>query len=465
MRVEGSLGLSVHGQIIRYSKALEDILGYKEEEVLGGEFTILTPKADWSEHKRLLEDAKQTQGIKGFKTRFLRKDHKTVEIYISLFPLRTAAGKVHSYMLNMSMDKTEETPAILTDEFQRIFKYSNDSVAVTDRDGHIIDVNKAFLDLYGYTRDEVLGHNPRLLKSEHSTPDLYEKMWSDILDPAKGYWKGEIINRKKDGTEVPVFLSLNAIRDVDGDIKSFLGISFDMTRAKELERVNQLYMDYIVHDIRGPLTSIMANSELLMMQLSGELPDDSKKKLRLIVDSAERINTMVSDILDYVKLQSGALKFSKKKTEFSKVWKGAVEPFRDEGKKITLTGGAFEGEDAADMEIEADAEKLTRVIYNLLRHAFKNAKEEVRVYCDFTGSSLECSVTDDGKDFSEEDAEAIFDTFYHTEDGVKAGGAGLGLSIVKSFIEAHGGKVWVEKGGKGEKGGQEGAKIAFTLPV
>lgn len=461
MRLEGSLGLSVHGHIIRYSKSLEDILGYKDEEVLGREFSVLVPKDDWSEHKKLLEDVKESSGIKGFRTRLQRKDGKTVDIYLSLFPLKITTGEVHSHMLHLSMDETQEIPAILSEEFQHMFRFSNDAVAVTDVDGNIIDVNNAFLNLYGYARDEVLGKNPRILKSEHSTEALYKKMWDDILNPDKGYWKGEIINIAKDGTEVPVYLSINAIKDPKGSIKKFLGIAFDMTRAKELERVNRMYIDYIIHDLRGPLTSIMANAELLMMQFEQPAQEPLRKKLNLIVNCADKINTMVSDILDYVRLQSGSLKFSKEKTPFSNVWKGALEHFHGEEKKITVAGGAFEEGDGPDKMIEADAKRLQSVIYNLLRNAFKNAREEVRIFCEFKESSLKCSVTDDGGCFSKEDTETIFDTFYQTEEGVKPGGAGLGLSIVKSFIEAHDGKVWVEKGnGKGE-----GVTIAFTIPV
>ena len=112
-----------------------------------------------------------------------------------------------------------------------------------------------------------------------------------------------------------------------------------------------------------------------------------------------------------------------------------------------------------DKELLADEDKLQRIIYNILSNAFKHAASEVRLDTSFTDQGLSITVTDDGKGISAIEAERIFDAFYQTEEGIKTGGAGLGLSIVKSFVEHHGGSVWVEPGKDG------GITFGFSIPA
>ncbi len=303
MRRDGSLSLNPEGVILRFSRSLEALLGFSSPEVCGRPFNSILPEDIRAEHKNLF-DTVRTQGpVISHKTRFLANTGAPVDLYISVYPLRDRSGSLYSYMVSVSEKKTEAPPAILTNEFQKLFRFSNDAVAVTDRDGSIIDVNQAFLDIYGYQKEEVIGKNPRLLKSGHFTKEQYERMWADILDPDKGCWKGEIINKRKDGSEVPALLSINAIKDPKGGIRNFLGIAFDMTRQKELDKLNKVYVDYIVHDIRGPLTSIMANSELLLMQLDPQAMEKDRKRLDAIIVSAQRIDNLTHDMLNFIRKQ------------------------------------------------------------------------------------------------------------------------------------------------------------------
>jgi signal transduction histidine kinase len=99
-----------------------------------------------------------------------------------------------------------------------------------------------------------------------------------------------------------------------------------------------------------------------------------------------------------------------------------------------------------DHRIFVDRDKLQRVIYNLLSNGMKHAASEVSMNFDFVDDVFYLSVYNDGKAISVREAERVFDPFYQAEDGIRTGGAGLGLSIVKGFVEAHGGRVWIEPG-------------------
>lgn len=455
MAMEGSLSLDGQGKIIRYSRALTGMLGYSPADILGKGFSFFAPKGSEGEFSALLS----ADGVDSFseakKTSFLCADNSVRDFYLSVYPLKDSDGSLYSFMLNISEDKASK-PAILGEGFRRIFRFSSDAVAITDLDGSIIDVNQAFLDTYEYERAELLGKNPRVLKSQHSSWALYEKMWKDILDPGKGYWRGEIINVAKNGREVPVILSLNAVTGPEGEITNFLGIAFDMTRARDIERIRKMYIDHLVHDIRGPLTSICVNTELLMMELES-VPPKTRRKLEVILASAHRVDAMASDMLEFSRAQSGALLLKKEKVEISRVLREAYEPFKSSGKSFLVNGMPYH-EGSVAGEVVADGEKLQRALYNVFSNAFKNASTIVAFDTERVEEGLRFIVTDDGNGISKRDTARIFDAFYQTEDGVKAGGAGLGLNIVKCFVEAHGGKVWVEPGRSA------GVSVGFLIP-
>ena len=104
-------------------------------------------------------------------------------------------------------------------------------------------------------------------------------------------------------------------------------------------------------------------------------------------------------------------------------------------------------------------EKLRRMIHNSLSHAYKYAENEVEILWSLEGGTFRFTVSDDGEGISKEVAESIFNDFFQTDDGIKTGGAALGLCILKSFTEAHGGRVWVSPGEL------KGATIGFELPA
>lgn len=454
---KGNLSITPEGIVIRSSEGVRELLGFSEDELSGK--SLASFAASGAAITELIDAARFSGSVKGAAASLKRKDADPVDVYLSVYPLKDRVNTLYAFLVLVSNAKATEVPGILSEEFQRMFRFANDAVAVTDRAGNIMDVNQSFLDTYGYAREEVLGKNPRVLKSPHSSKALYERMWKDILDPEKGFWRGEIINVTRDGKEVPVLLSINAIKDATGEIRNFLGIAFNMTRQKEHERLNRMYIDHIVHDMRGPLTSIMTSSELLLMQLGDALTDKHRKRFEVLISGAQKLSSMTSDILDFSRAESGVLILKKSKVSFSKVLKDAALPFQASGKKLILNGSPYKEDAVPERVVEADEDKLQRIIYNILSNAFKHAASEVRLATNFTGSGLSVTVTDDGKGISALEAERIFDAFYQTEDGIKTGGAGLGLSIVKSFVERHGGNIWVEPCTEG------GITFGFSIPA
>ena len=115
-----------------------------------------------------------------------------------------------------------------------VFTHAHEGIMITSPQGKIIDVNNGFTRINGYGRDEVLGRNPSLLSSGHHDKEFYAAMWRELLE--KGYWSGEIWNRRKNGEIFIERQTISAVRDALGHIQWFVALFSDITSSKEHER-------------------------------------------------------------------------------------------------------------------------------------------------------------------------------------------------------------------------------------
>ena len=115
----------------------------------------------------------------------------------------------------------------------QMYDHSSEAMVITDKNNLIVSVNQAFTTLTGYTREEALGTNPRILQSGKHDAQLYKDMWRDIL--TQGFWRGDIWDRRKDGSYYPKFLAITALRDESGEISNYSAIFYDVSERKKLE--------------------------------------------------------------------------------------------------------------------------------------------------------------------------------------------------------------------------------------
>jgi diguanylate cyclase (GGDEF)-like protein/PAS domain S-box-containing protein len=158
-------------------------------------------------------------------------------------------GRLETYKRNLITENMirKETEVRLQ-LFEKVFENANEGISITNPDGEILAVNQAFTDITGYSAQDVVGQNPRILKSDRQDPAFYKAMWQSLL--VKGYWSGEIWNRKKSGQAYPEFLSISAIRDKHGETKNYVAVFYDISEMKTKEKQIE-YMAY--HD---PLTGL-----------------------------------------------------------------------------------------------------------------------------------------------------------------------------------------------------------------
>ena len=337
------------------------------------------------------------------------------------------------------------------------FKRSNDVMFFCDRTGTILDVNEAFLRHYGWSREEVIGQNPRLLRSRHTANETYKEMWAKILDPRFGFWRGELVNRTKDGREIPVVLTITAVRDEQGDIVGYISNAMEVGELRRLqERVAQSealaqlgqMAAVVAHEIRNPLGSIV----MAARQLASEgLPAADRELVHKILrDESQRLSETLTNFLTYARPRE------------LKLERGDLNALVKDVARILAGGsaGAAAPVDTRLGELEPfpfDHDQIRQVVWNIGINAVQAAQGRGGVRLS-TGRSERFAflrVEDDGPGIGQAAMADLFLPFKTT----KTHGTGLGLAIADRIVRAHGGRI------EAESGPGRGAAFTVQLPV
>ncbi len=328
--------------------------------------------------------------------------------------------------------------------FYEGFKSASDVMFYCDRDGVILDVNKAFTTHYGFTRQEILGKTPAILRSRHSTPELYQRMWANIMDPKKGFWHGQMINKAKDGRELPVVLTITAVREDSGDIVGFISTATDMTEqfalqarladAQALATIGEM-VAVVAHEIRNPLGSIvMAAKQLVGGTLDAQ---DREMVLQVLRGESQRLNEALTNFLSYARPREIKRQRSDLNAMVDEVCR-MVQSNPDLIKEIKVNVSLALELDPFTM----DPDQVRQVLWNILLNAIQAmvGAGTLTVETGREQGSAYFRVRDTGPGIAPEKIAVIFKPFHTT----KQQGTGLGLAIADRIIQAHGGRIEVE---------------------
>jgi len=232
----------------------------------------------------------------------------------------------------------------------------------------------------------------------------------------------------------------------------------DITEIRRLETVRSDFVANVSHELKTPLTSIKGFVETL---LEGALDDKENNRnfLKIIRDHAERLDSLVNDLLSLSHLESKEIMLKKTSFNLRQQVEGVISGFRSQFKKkdIEIKNGL-----SADISVTADKDRLEQVIINLIDNAIKFNKKKgfVRIFGEEINGKVKIIVEDSGIGIPEKDIPRIFERFYRVDKARsrELGGTGLGLSIVKHIIELHNGSAGVES----TEG--LGSKFWFILP-
>lgn len=369
-------------------------------------------------------------------------------------------------------------------------------ISITNLDNRFIFVNKAFEELYGYTKDEILGKDPSFLRPSHHDVSLSEEIF---FHTRSGGWKGELINVKKDGSEFPIMLSTSRIEGEDGNVLGLIGVARDISEQKRAEealkraevRFEQLFTDTngcskeessvplltkntidmrmhdlamkindvtekMRHQIRQTISfSTLASHELrtpLMVirhQLEDVLNIDSSFEnllttLLSVYDDILRLSRTIEQFLTVGTLLSGTIKIKCCELNLDKLLKKfyqeALLLSREKEVSIVLSHGP-------KVFMWGDEDHIRQMLFNLFDNALKHtpAGGYIRISYTIKEETIILQFSDTGTGIPSEDIPRIFEPFFKSpsEDATRPG-VGLGLTYIKWIVHAHKGTIKVQ---------------------
>jgi PAS domain S-box-containing protein len=348
------------------------------------------------------------------------------------------------------------------DRLHAILTSIGDAVLVTDADGTIEYVNPAWERLTGYPAAEALGNTPRINKSGEQDLPVYEDLWGTIL--AGKPWHGEMINRRKDGSRYDAGLTITPIVDPTGKVINFVGVLYDISVLKELDRLKSQFVSDVSHELRTPLTNILLYLDLLS---STEDREKAARYLRTLSRESERLAHLIDDLLSLSRLESGSTPFTPAPVDVNQLLGSLANDRRN-----LAAGQGLEIEvDCPDDAPFAmgDEHLLVQVFTNLLTNAMNYTLEGGRIILrtrkmqDDGKAWLVAVVEDTGLGIPVDEQLMIFRRFFRgaASEATGAPGTGLGLAICRQIAERHGGRISVESDGIPG----HGTRFTLWLPV
>lgn len=337
---------------------------------------------------------------------------------------------------------------------------SPSSVMITDPDGKIEYVNKQFSEKFGYDYEEIVGKKPSLIKTTRTDPVIFKDMWRTIKGELT--WRGEVVNKCKDGTELWCNLFISPVFDEEQKTSHYVAIINDITNLKQIQEDLEIARDKaeaatqakgqflanMSHEIRTPMNAIMG---LTHLALQNPMEDQLRSYLTKIDTASRSLLRIINDILDFSKIEAGKLEIEIIEFDLNSVIDNISNLL---GIKAANKGVEFliAMDPEVPIKMKGDPLRLEQILVNLINNAIKFTEVgevilEIRQKKESEEKvNLEFAVSDTGIGITDEQKQKLFKSFSQADDSTtrKYGGTGLGLTISKRLVEMMGGEIDVD---------------------
>jgi PAS domain S-box-containing protein len=451
------------GLYVSINEGFTRLTGFTRDDVIGKSSLDINIWHDPADRKKLVEELQKNGFCDNLEAQFRRKDGS---LTTALMSARILSLKGRPHIVSITRDISERKKAEA--ERERLLlaiEQANELVVITDALGIIQYVNPAFEKITGYSEEQAIGQNPRILKSGHHDREFYESLWQTVL--AGRPWTGRLINKRKNGTLFTLECSISPIKDRIGELENFVWISRDITNELELEkRVSQAQRmeaigtlaGGIAHDFNNLIFPITGLSEMLMEDTASDSPNHENAEE--IFKAAKRAGELVRQILSFSRQSDN------KKTPIR------IQQILKEVLKLTRATIPSNIEITQSLQHDcslamADPTQVHQIAMNLITNAYHAVEEnggKISISVsetDLAGAGLTgvmpgpgkyalLSVSDTGHGIAPADMGKIFEPYFTTKEQGK--GTGLGLSVVYGIVKDHGGDIQVvSELGKGSR--------------
>jgi PAS domain S-box-containing protein len=338
---------------------------------------------------------------------------------------------------------------------QWAFEHSSNGKLITDLEGVITSINNAFVEMFGYTREEVIGKRTSLLRSRSSTQEFYQEMWKSLN--RTGEWKGEIVNRMKSGEEKPCFLTITSIITPSGEKLGYFGVEIDLSDRKRMEaQVIQgeklasigESLATLMHEIRNPINGISMNIYMLeaAAKENSEWSEEERESIHLIGKEVKRLESLIKNALSYarkVDIHFERVLLSDFLRDINEL---LVHQAKEKG--VILLINMQTGELSGYFDPDLMKQVMLNLVMNAIEAAVKSRTPKVRLtayieeapqwrYLSASAKVLVFQVENSGERISEEIAKNLFKPFFTTKEQ----GLGIGLATSAKIVRQHHGIV------------------------
>ncbi len=476
--------------VVAVNDAFTALYGYTQEEAL-----LLHLTDFYIEQDKVAITALATD-LHGFakvgEWRHILKDRTLIDIISSSHDIHFADRDCR-VMVMTDISERKQAEAELRKLWLAV-EQSPNSIVITNLNAEIEYVNRRFTEVTGYSASEVLGQNPRILQSGHTSKASYDEMWQKLTQSHS--WAGELVNRRKDGREYVEWAQITPVRQADGQVSHYLAIKEDITDKKlaeaelatyrhhleELVAARTLELDQarleaeaaniaksqflanMSHEIRTPMNAILG---MLYLALKQELPPGLHNHLSKAQGAAHSLLNIINDILDFSKIEAGKLEMEAIEFGLDSV----VEQLTD-AVSLQAEQKGIEFLIRYDATIPrlliGDPFRLKQILLNLCGNAIKFTEQgEVELAFHLLSRKdnqimLQITVRDTGMGMEQELQDRLFQKFTQADQSMtrRFGGTGLGLAITKQLIELMGGRIWIENSEPGK-----GSTLCCTVQV
>ena len=319
-------------------------------------------------------------------------------------------------------------------------------VSITDKFGSILNVNDKFCEISGYSREELIGNNHRMLKSDMHPKEFYQELWSTISQGK--VWHGKVCNQGKDGSHYWVESTISPFLDTSGKPYQYVSIRTDITdlleskvEAEKANRAKSIFMSSMSHELRTPMNAIIGFAQLLEMKLRG----GDLESIHEIKKSGDYLLELLNNILDLSNLEIGTDHPILEKIDINTFVSESLLSIQDiaQNKNIKIN---LEIEVDSTVYVIADRLRLKQALLNYLTNAIKFNNDDVLVSIKLIDSSkCRILVKDSGQGISKDKLSTIFNPFTKLDQLIGlTEGSGIGLTITKRIVEMMNGNVGVE---------------------
>ena len=488
------VGMDDLGQVTAWNSRAEVTFGWSAGEAVRHRLTdLIVPSRFAEQHlqgiKEFLASGERSMMNQRLELVACHRDGHEFPVEMTISPLRLGNRHIFNYFIRDITERQASEDALKRSEekFRMVYNSAANGMGTRTFDGAIKDVNPAFLEMVGYSADEIKELDPGVLYDTKYF-DLEKVLFGKLLqgEEIQPYEKVYI---RKDGSEILTEIRPSLERDDEGNPTGIVAVVTDITerqrmeeeRARtnetlvkayqelqEVDRLKDEFISTVSHELRTPITSIKGSAEILLAY-DDEDRETQMEFLQIINKECDRLTRLVTDVLDLSRMESRRMRWIWEELDLGEVVSAAVD-----GAQSLL----IKKEMAIKVDLDGDLpllwndrDRLAQVVTNLLSNSIKftptggriwiNAKRIAVDELDGQGEKLEISVSDTGIGIHLAEYESIFEKFRQVGGTLseKPTGTGLGLAICKEIVEYLGGKMRVESTvGKG-------STFYFTLPV